>query len=454
MVANGASPDRGRFGIVADDLTGAADTGLQFKRAGLRTWVISQFPTKGEASLPPDVRTLSVNVDSRHLIGANAKARTQEAVRWLDSLGCRRFYKKIDSTLRGNWVSETAGMLGELGWELAVIAPAFPEAGRITVGGYQLVDGTLVHYSPYAHDPLSPVTESHLPTILEASGLKVGHLELQIVMRGWEAIAGEIARLYQAGVRLVSADATRREDLLAIAEAIKTTPYRILPVGSAGLAEALVTRTVLAGAELLGGATPKPLLQRAGKRPVLTLNGSANPVSLQQVRQASEAMRTIMLDVRQLLLAEDDALHQLKRQVLQNLLAGLDVLVTAATTLDHVRRDRALARDLGMTPWQLGRAIGEGLARLARAIADEDVLAGLVIAGGDTAAAVCAALPDPRLEILEEVLPAIPCLQSVGATPLRLVTKSGGFGTPDTLVRIAEHLRLTGSDASSMLRSR
>lgn len=454
MPHRGASPDRGRFGIVADDLTGAADTGLQFKRAGLRTWVVTQFPTRGDMALPLDVRTLSVNVDSRHLIGATAKARTQEAVRWLDSLGCRRFYKKIDSTLRGNWVSETAGMLGELGWELAIIAPAFPEAGRITVGGYQLVDGSLVHFSPYAQDPLSPVTESHLPTILEASGLKVGHIDLRIVMRGWEAIAGEIARLYLSGVRLVSADATRREDLLAIAEAIKTTPYRILPVGSAGLAEALVSRTVLAGAELLGGPAPKPLLQRAGKRPVLVLNGSANPVSLQQVRAASEAMRTITLDVRQLLLAEDDALHDLTRQVLQTLLAGMDVLVTAATTLDHVRRDRALARDLGMTPWQLGRAIGEGLSRLARAIADEDLVAGLVVAGGDTAAAVCAALPESRLEILEEVLPAIPCLQLVGATPMRLVTKSGGFGTPDTLVRIAEHLRLTGSDASSMLRSR
>ncbi len=446
--------DRGRFGIVADDLTGAADTGLQFKRAGLRSWVITEFPTRGEASPPADVRTLSVNVDSRHLSGAAAKARTQEAVRWLESLGCRRFYKKIDSTLRGNWVSETSGMLAELGWELALVAPAYPEAGRITVGGYQLVDGTLVQYSPYAQDPLSPVSESHLPTILEASGRKVGHLDLRIVMRGWEAVAGEIARLYQAGVRLLSSDATRREDLLAIAEAIKSTPYRILPVGSAGLAEALVTRTILAGAELLGGPAAKPLLQKIGKRPVLILNGSANPVSLAQVRHASERMRTIELDVRQLLLAEEDALQHLTRQVLQNLLAGLDVQVTAATSLDHVRRDRALARDLGMTPWQLGRAISEGLARLARAIVDQDLLAGLVIAGGDTAAAVCAALPDDRLEILEEVLPAIPCHQLVGVMPLRLVTKSGGFGTPETLLRIAEHLRLTGSDASSMLRSR
>ncbi len=395
-----------------------------------------------------------MNVDSRHLSGAAAKARTQEAVRWLYSLGCRRFYKKIDSTLRGNWVSETRGMLAELGWELAVVAPAYPEAGRITVGGYQLVDGKLVHDSPYAQDPLSPVTESHLPSILEASGLSVGHLDLRIVMRGWEAIAGEIARLYQSGIRLVSADATRREDLLAIAEAIKTTPYRILPVGSAGLAEALVTRSVLAGAELLGVAKPKPLLPTASKRPVLILNGSANPVSLAQVRHASEHMRTLVLDIRQLLLAEDDALHHLTRQVLQNLLAGLDVLVTAATSLEHVRRDRALARDLGMTPWQLGAAISAALARLARTIADEDLLAGLVIAGGDTAAAVCAALPETRLEILEEVLPAIPCHQLVGALPLRLVTKSGGFGAPETLLRIAEHLRLTGSDASSMLRSR
>lgn len=395
-----------------------------------------------------------MNVDSRHLTGAAAKARTQEAVRWLSGLGCRRFYKKIDSTLRGNWVSETRGMLGELGWELAVVAPAFPEAGRITVGGYQLVDGQLVQYSAYAHDPLSPVTESHLPRVMQASGMKVGHIDLSIVMRGWEAIAGEIARSYQSGVRLLSADATRREDLLALAEAIKTTPYRILPVGSAGLAEALVSRSVLAGAELLRKPHPQPLLGSAGKRPVLVLNGSANPVSLEQVRAASEGMRILTLDVRQLLLAEDDALQRILDPVIQNLLAGRDVLVTAATDREGVRHDRALARDLGITPGQLGRAIGHGLARLARTVVDQDLLVGLVVVGGETAASVAAALPDERLEILEEVLPAIPCHQLLGAIPLRLVTKSGGFGRPDTLLRIVAHLRLTGSDTSTMLRSR
>lgn len=415
--------------------------------------MVTQFPPRTDAALPPDVRALSVNVGSRHLSGTVARAHTQDAVRWLRSLGCRRFYKKIDSTLRGNWVPETLGMLAELGWELTVVAPAYPEASRITVGGYQLVEGSLVQYSPYAHDPLAPVGDSHLPTMLEAGGTRVGHLDLKIVMRGWEAVAGEIARLYQSGVRVVSADASRREDLLAIAEAIKTTPYRILPVGSAGLAEALVTRTVLAGAELLGRPAARPLLQKAGKRPVLILNGSANPVSLHQVRVASERMRTIVLDVRQLLLAEDDALHHLTRSVLQNLLAGLDVVVTPAVSIEEVRRDQGLARDLGMTPWQLGRAISAALARLSRAIVDEDLLAGLVVAGGDTAEAVCAALPDERLEILEEILPAIPCHQLVGNASLRLVTKSGGFGEPETLIRIAEHLRLTGSDASTMLRS-
>ena len=49
-------------------------------------------------------------------------------------------YKTVDSTLRGH-VSELEPWFEASGRKILVFAPAFPTAGRTTVGGVQLVDG-------------------------------------------------------------------------------------------------------------------------------------------------------------------------------------------------------------------------------------------------------------------------------------------------------------------------
>jgi uncharacterized protein YgbK (DUF1537 family) len=71
-------------------------------------------------------------------------------------------------------------MLDELKAQCAVIAPAYPQAGRRTVGGYQLVRGVPVEKTVVARDPLCPVRQSHLPTLLEQSSRPdlVGYIPL------------------------------------------------------------------------------------------------------------------------------------------------------------------------------------------------------------------------------------------------------------------------------------
>jgi uncharacterized protein YgbK (DUF1537 family) len=70
-------------------------------------------------------------------------------------------------------------------------------------------------------------------------------------------------------------------------------------------------------------------------------------------------------------------------------------------------------------------------------------LGGLVLTGGDLAMGVCGRLGASALSIQEEVLPGIPC-SSLTDGPfkgLRLVTKAGGFGEKDALLRIIHYLR-------------
>lgn len=52
-------------------------------------------------------------------------------------------YKKVDSTIRGQISAEITAALKVFGQTMVVLAPAFPSTGRTTVGGYQLLHGTV-----------------------------------------------------------------------------------------------------------------------------------------------------------------------------------------------------------------------------------------------------------------------------------------------------------------------
>jgi uncharacterized protein YgbK (DUF1537 family) len=61
----------------------------------------------------------------------------------------------------------------------------------------------------------------------------------------------------------------------------------------------------------------------------------------------------------------------------------------------------------------------------------------MVLTGGDTAIEVCRALEADSLEVLEEVAPGIPLCELSGTRtgPIRVVTKAGGFGDRDALIK-------------------
>jgi uncharacterized protein YgbK (DUF1537 family) len=64
----------------------------------------------------------------------------------------------------------------------------------------------------------------------------------------------------------------------------------------------------------------------------------------------------------------------------------------------------------------------------------------LVLSGGDTASAVCRAAGARRIDLCDEILPGIPwgILRGGRFDGVPVVTKSGGFGAPDALIRIAD----------------
>lgn len=423
----------GPMGIFADDLTGAGDTSLQFHGPGRDTWIVPELAA--ETRVPVGFTTLAINTESRHRLPAEAAVAVDKALRYLQRAGCTRFYKKIDSTLRGNVGAEIVQALHTLRYELAIVAPAFPQASRLTVGGYQLVDGLPVNASPYARDPLSPVKHSHLPTLLEEElGEPIAHVGLKEVMGGAEAVAGAIVRALSERKRLLVADAARFEDLNAIARAMAITPYRVLPVGSAGLARAIAQPHHLLSGNPPGYMRPGP--------PVLVVAGSLNPVTIAQVARMPQQAERVVVDAPALLLGEPSAMNRLVARVLPPLMAGRDVVLTTGATEDALRQVGALGRDLGMGAVQTGAQLVAAMGALVAAVVGQVRLSGLVLAGGETALGVCRALGAPPMRVLDELLPAMPLLRvELPSGPLKVATKSGGFGDPEALVKLCARLR-------------
>ena len=157
--------------IIADDLTGAADTGVQFCPFFDDTVLISYLQlsnTKELNSIFFPRRATALYTNSRALSAKTARERLRSIARRLSKLDPLWIYKKIDSCLRGNPGVETEALMDELAYEVSFIAPAFPEMGRTTMNGTHLVHGIPVGRSEISKDPLTPVTESDLCTVIQS----------------------------------------------------------------------------------------------------------------------------------------------------------------------------------------------------------------------------------------------------------------------------------------------
>src|SRR5579875_3023538 len=117
--------------IIADDLTGACDAGVHFSARGFRTRV----DVGSEARVDIGASVIVFNTDTRCADSTLAEARAERAAQAAYDLGPRILFKKIDSTFRGHPALEIAAILRHSGRSLAIVAPAFPAAGRTVSGG-------------------------------------------------------------------------------------------------------------------------------------------------------------------------------------------------------------------------------------------------------------------------------------------------------------------------------
>jgi uncharacterized protein YgbK (DUF1537 family) len=422
--------------LVADDLTGAADAGVQLARRGLRTRVLLDL---SDAAACGDVEALSVDTDTRALPAAAAYRRVRQVATKLRAVAPEHVYKKVDSTLRGNLGAEIDAVMDAFGLQLAVVAPAFPALGRTTRRGIHYLRGTPIHQTEIGRDPRAPVTESDIVRVLEGQSRRTAALvPLETVAAGPMAVRREVDLQLERGARLLVFDAEGDDHLRSVATALADR-RDLLWVGSAGLAEQL--------AEFLGLAVRPPGAPPAEPAggPVLLVAGSASETTRQQVAafEACPGVRAVRLDPLALVgtAAECAAEMARCRQALQTALAdGDDCALAVEARPESVRGAEQRGAERGLGRAEVAARIADALGQLAADGLRDHPVGGLILTGGDTARAVCRHLGATGFELLAEVEPGVPLGRLVGQTGLLAVTKAGAFGSEQALVRAREQL--------------
>src|SRR5262245_5256816 len=139
--------------VIADDLTGANDAGVQFASSGIRGIVLTNHNVQ---TLPTSYPVVVVNTERRHLPPALAAERVRRVALLGKEAGVQYFYKKTDSTLRGNIAVELEALLAVTEALSIPFVPALPDLGRTTRDGLHYVHGTPIAETAFSRDPLNP----------------------------------------------------------------------------------------------------------------------------------------------------------------------------------------------------------------------------------------------------------------------------------------------------------
>ena len=418
-----------KLAVIADDLTGANDTAVQFAKIGMKAFVLLDRTKE----MPPDTDVVVVNTDSRGITAAEARSQVRTTCDWLRQWQAQAVIKKLDSTLRGNLGAEIEEAFHQLDCEVAIIVPAFPRAGRITAGGYHLLRQHPVSESEVAHDPKTPVTESRLAAVIQGqTTLQVAHVELASVMQGQAAVAAAIEQCLRRNDQLITFDATTESHLAIIAQAAASTGRRVLWVGSAGLAEVLP-------AALEWPGTANGFAGPAITAPVLVIAGSMSGMTARQLAhiQSQQDVQVVKVDAAAALRSKEQTLHEYCSQGAKGLTGGRDVVIKIADRSPQaVASAIAAGAELGITADQVSDAIASRLSDMAVALMSYRPGA-LILTGGDTAVAVCQALAASGICIANEVAPGVPWGYLAGGhhDGLPVVTKAGAFGEDDVFVK-------------------
>lgn len=412
--------------IIADDFTGALDTGVQFAAHGVSTRVVVDplvdFTVREET-------VLVVDTETRHLPAAQAydivAGLTERALR----AGVRHIYKKTDSALRGNIGAELAALLKTSGCAYLPFLPAFPQTGRITRSGIHYVDGVPVTESPFGRDPFEPVKHSAVTRLIGE--------QCDLPARSFPALTGNTAVPGADGILVF--DAADTDDLFYTGQKLMKQDGLKIMAGCAGFGAVLP--------KLLGLAarTPRPLPKLDPR--LLVVCGSVNPITLTQLDKAENTGFTRLRLTPQQKLEPDywqkeEGKAELRR--IENTVAQSPLCIIETNDPGGNELTADYAAGLGIDRESMRVRIAGSLGHLVGVLFTSPSLGTLLLTGGDTLLQCMNCVGIHELEPLCELEKGVVLASfTYNGCTRHVITKSGGFGQDNLLAELAERIART-----------
>jgi uncharacterized protein YgbK (DUF1537 family) len=395
--------------VLADDLTGANDTAIQFVKHGFSSLVIID-PDSASTGFSDSYDVISLNSGSRGLSAGEAYSAVFKIVKQFEAGGF--VYRKVDSMLRGNPGQELAAVMDALDITLALAAPSFP-ANRSVIENALLSNGTDAALA-----------------FANGTGKKTESITLEVIRKGADAVTAFINS--REGTRVFVADAVTDDDLEIVCKASVSLARPHILAGSAGLANQLA-RSMAYGL----GKAGKPV-KPAVLTPALIIAGTRQGETVAQIDILCKTFPAAVLvhfDAAMAACGSAEnaiaaAFDEASRRVKEN--PGFCVIAV----------DSMFAQAFGVYAEgdETSAVICNALGVLAEKMMRTFEFSMLLTTGGDTTLAVCRRLGVSAIEPLAEICPGIP-LGRIAGGPYNgrfIVTKSGRFGKPSFLAEIVK----------------
>ena len=364
-----------RIAAIADDLTGALETGVHFARGPDGAIVVTNL-----GAMPAGACGIVADTESRHLPEADAAAALRRAAVELNAGHADLLFKKTDSTLRGPIAAELAALVECNPGRSVLFAPGYPSLGRTVRGGVLHVFGVPVDCTEFGAERLNPVTESEVRSLLAP--------RLRLPMRVLRP--DELVRTSEPTLTIV--DSETDADVRAAARFLAAEPRDWIAAG-----------TSLLAAQLAGELHWPPLRTVRPPANCMVINGSVHSRPLAQVADAAARgwPRVSPAEIRS-----------------SGCPPGWWILNT--DQLEGEGIDRA-------------RRTGDAVLNILTNCPVE----ALCIFGGDTAFGIAQSLGQPVWIPMGEVMSAVPMSELAWSQQrLRIITKAGAFGPVDLLTRL------------------
>ena len=396
--------------IIADDFTGALDTGVKFAAKGAKTKVMTKW---NDDFVNDPAEVLVLCVPTRHETPEDAYEMVRAVVEKADGK-VGTIFKKTDSVLRGNVGAELTAVLEGSEANQLYFIPALPSMRRITLGGIHYISGIAVKNSVFGRDPFDPVTESYVPDLMHKQS--DAHIESVSVEEAISAApTSEDKTIYVYDCE--SSDTLDAE--------LKTLCKRGMPrlvAGCSGLAEALASR--------VGDETR--IAPRAMDGNLTVVCGSVNPISVAQMNFAER------YGFSRVHLSDPQFLGDIN--ALKVTAEGIEMIgrYAGGTIVDTLYANNGVQRNVTEKELEKTRAlISRRIGQLMKSMLEAGFEGRLMIIGGDTLLEFTNAIGCFELYPICEIDPGTVVFKlEYQGKEHEIITKSGGFGSEELLVKI------------------